>query len=77
MEQETSSEAQAAAAIKLADDVRALIRDEVKAALEDYIFIGSLNTFPLAQSTQRHFNVGDYSFQQAVRNAIFQQMQLY
>jgi DNA polymerase III psi subunit len=77
MEQEVPSELQAAMAIKLADDVRKMIRDEVKAALEDPIFIGSLNTFPLAQSTQYHFNPNDYNFQQAVKNVIATQMVKY
>ena len=74
MEQEVPSEVQAAMAIKLADDVRKLIRDEVKAALEDSNFIGRLNTFPLSQSTQYHFNENDYNFQQAVKNVIAQQL---
>jgi hypothetical protein len=74
MEQEVPSEVQAAMAIKLADDVRKLIRDEVKAALEDSNFIGRLNTFPLSQSTQYHVNANDYNFQQAVKNVIAQQL---
>lgn len=39
---ETTEEEQAAMAIKLADNVRALIRSEVKAALEDPVFVRSM-----------------------------------
>ena len=45
---ETTTEEQAAMAIKLADNVRALIRSEVKAALEDPVFVRSLFTHELA-----------------------------
>jgi hypothetical protein len=68
---------QAAMAIKLADDVRKMIREEVKAALEDPNFMGSLNTLPLGQAAQRHFNANDYNFQQAVKNVIALQMNKY
>jgi hypothetical protein len=45
---EPTEEEQAAMAIKLTDNVRALIRSEVKAALEDPVFVRSLFTHELA-----------------------------
>lgn len=45
---ETTAEEQAAMAIKLADNVRELIRSEVKAALEDQTFIRALFVGELA-----------------------------
>jgi len=74
---DVSVEDQAALAIVFEENIRDLVRKHLKDALEDYNFIGSLNTFPLAQSTQRHFNAGDYNFQQAVKNVIAQQMNKY
>lgn len=46
---ETTAEEQAAMAIKLADNVRDLIRSEVKAALEDRAFLVRLHSTDLAQ----------------------------
>jgi hypothetical protein len=68
---------QAELELKLSDNVRDLVRMHIKEALEDMNFVGSLNSFPLAQSTQRHFNAGDYTFQQAVKNVILTQMNKY
>lgn len=46
---ETTAEEQAAMAIKLADNVRDLIRSEVKAALEDPVFVRSMYVKELAE----------------------------
>jgi hypothetical protein len=75
--EEVDAATQAEMAVKLSDNVRDLVRMHIKEALEDMNFVGSLNSFPLAQSTQRHFNAGDYTFQQAVKNVILTQMNKY
>lgn len=46
---ETTAEEQAAMAIKLADNVRDLIRSEIKAALEDPVFVRSMYVKDLAE----------------------------
>jgi hypothetical protein len=71
------TEDDAAMAFVLNGKIRELVRKHLKEALEDPSFIGSLNTFPLAQSTQYHFNPNDYNFQQAVKNVIATQMVKY
>lgn len=47
---EVTDEEQAAMTIKLSDNVRQLIRDEVKAALEDWAFLNSFYKGTLAQA---------------------------
>lgn len=46
--EEPTEEQQAAMALKLMDNVRELIRDEVRNALEDYGWISNLHYHPLA-----------------------------
>lgn len=53
---EVTDEEQAAMAIKLSDDVRQLIRDEVKAALEDWAFCSALYKMPLTDCILREVN---------------------
>jgi hypothetical protein len=77
MNQEVPDEVQAAMSLKLEENVRDLVRRELKAALEDYSFIGGLNTFPLGQAITRNLNASDYNFQQAVKNVIAQQLSKY
>jgi hypothetical protein len=75
--EEVDGKTQAEMAIKLSDNVRDLVRMHVKEALEDMNFVGCLNTFPLAQSTQRHLNASEYTFQNAVKTVIANQMNKY
>lgn len=77
MEQDVPDEVQAAMGLKLVGDVRELIRDEVRKALEDQTFMNHLASYALATAVQRHFNFGDYNFQQGVKQCIVQQMQKY
>lgn len=74
-EQTVSDEEQAAMAIKLADNVRQLIRDEVKAALEDYQFTGNLLGHPMLEAIMRSGAQSSNAFRLAVCAAIQQQMQ--
>lgn len=60
---ETTAEEQAAMAIKLADNVRELIRSEIKAALEDQtfiraLFVGELANWLAVPVTQHVINMG-------------------
>lgn len=72
-----SIEDQAALAIVFEENIRELVRKHLKEALEDYSFIGGLNTFPLGQAITRNLNASDYNFQQAVKNVIAQQLSKY
>jgi len=74
---DVSVEDQAALAIVFEENIRDLVRKHLKDALEDPTFVGAINGYYLSQSTQRHFNAGDYNFQQAVKNVIAQQMNKY
>jgi hypothetical protein len=76
MEQEVPDEVQAAMGLKLVGDVRKLIREEVKAALEDKVFMDSLFAYPLAEAVSRGLNTSS-AFRSAVKNIIIQQMQKY
>lgn len=76
MEQEVTGEEQALMAVKLADDVRKLIRDEVKAAMEDFGFLSGLYTYPLAEHMFRNIS-SSLKFQRAVRDAMIAQMNKY
>lgn len=70
MEQEVSGEEQAVMAIKLADNVRELIRSEIRAALEDYGFVqNEINVYRLAQALMPNI-ISDPRFKDAVLNII-------
>lgn len=77
MEQAVPDEVQAAMAMNLADDVRKLIRDEVKAALEDHSFMGQLGGFQLGEAIIRSGVFSSTMFEAAVKNTITKQMQKY
>lgn len=72
-----ATEDDAAMAFVLHGKIEELVRKHLKAALEDPNFMGTVNTFSLSQSVQRHMNGGDYNFQNAVKNVIAMQMQKY
>lgn len=77
MEQEVSDEVQAAMAIKLAYDVRKLIRDEVKAALEDYTFMNALaDTYPMAETVFRNA-ASNTNFHNALKAYLVSKLQGY
>lgn len=76
MEQEVPDEVQAAMALKLADDVKKMVRDELKAALEDKVFMDQLFSYPLAETVARSLG-GSILFQQAVKQVILNQMHKY
>lgn len=61
---ETTAEEQAAMAIKLADNVRDLIRSEVKAALEDPVFLGSMLSYAMVDhlSSQMYRSISSRGF---------------
>jgi hypothetical protein len=72
-----TDEEQASMAIKLADNVRQLIRDEVKAALEDPAFMASMtNTHPLMDAAFRSAGA-NHAFIHGVKKAIVDQMHKY
>lgn len=77
MEQEVPDEVQAAMALKLVDDVRAMIRKEIKLALEDYSFMGQLGGFQLGEAIVRSGVLSSTAFRDAVKTIITQQMQKY
>lgn len=72
-EQMVSDEEQAAMAIKLADNVRQMIREEIRAALEDYDFMLSIMGDPLTKVVTRGA-YGGIGFAEAVRNVMRAQM---
>lgn len=49
-ETEFTDEARAAASLKLQEDVRQLIRNEIRSALEDYAFINATNLNNLGEA---------------------------
>ena len=75
--QEVSEQEQADMAIKLHENVRQLIRDEIKAALEDYQFMGQLGSFQLGEAIIRGGVFRSSVFRDAVKSVIVQQMQRY
>jgi len=60
--------------LKLVGDVRKLIREEVKAALEDYGFVNNVFMYPMADVISRNLN-SSTAFHSAVKGVIVQQMQ--
>lgn len=77
MTAEVSEEDQAAMALKLHMNVKQLIRDEIKAALEDYQFMGQLGGFQLGEAVVRSGVLNSVVFRDAVKSVIVQQMQKY
>ena len=61
---ETTAEEQAAMAIKLADNVRELIRSEIKAALEDRAFLGGMLSYAMVDhlSSQMYRSISSRGF---------------
>lgn len=51
---EVPDQTQAEMAIKLSDNVRELVRQHLKEALEDPAFMGMLQSYCMAQSVMRH-----------------------
>jgi hypothetical protein len=76
MEQEVPDEVQAAMALKLADDVRKMIREELKKALEDKVFMDGIFAYPLTETVARSL-AGGVLFSQAVKRVIVDQMNKY
>ena len=75
---EVTEEEQAAMAIKLAENVRELIRDEMKMALQDYAFLNLTNLFNIAEriSPLLFTNAtSNYAFREGVKTIIKEQMQ--
>jgi len=74
---EVTDEEQAAMAIKLADNVRELIRAEMRVALEDYGFLNHINLFNFSERlspvlfSNVHLN---YTFRDGVKGIIKEQM---
>lgn len=73
---EVVDEVQAAMALTLMTNVRNLIREEIKAALDDYNFVCSVNMWPLSQ---RLFNGAgsNIDFSNAVKNVLLTQLNKY
>jgi hypothetical protein len=74
MEQQVSDEVQAAMSLKLMENVRELIREEIRAALEDFDFMSRTRGYEITNTVMRHMNWGDYNFKQAVRQVVAEQM---
>jgi len=68
---------QAEMAIKLSDNVRDLVRQHLKEALEDPEFIANVNTYSMAEGVMRNVTASNLNFQMAVKNVILNQMQKY
>ena len=77
MEEVIDDVTQAEMAIKLSDNVRELVRQHIKQALEDPSFMGSLNAFNISEAAQRHLSPGNINFQSAVKSVIITQMNKY
>ena len=74
---EVTEEEQAAMAIKLAENVRELIRDEMKMALQDYAFLNLTNLFNFAEriSPLMFSNATvNYAFRDGVKTIVREQM---
>lgn len=75
--EEVDGKTQAELAIQLSDNVRELVRQHLKAALEDMNFMATINGFNLTEVTMRNLNPGNLNFQQAVKHVITNQMNKY
>lgn len=64
-------------ALKLADDVRKMIRDEIKAALEEQQFMNALSPFFVGEVVARSGIFSGSQFQSAVKQLITNQMNKY
>lgn len=73
---EVDPETQAAMAIQLAENVRKLIREEIKAALESYEFMSTLAKHSMAENIAQAYEFSP-TFQRAVKRVIAEQMQKY
>lgn len=71
---EVDAATQAEMALKLSDNVRDLVRKHMKEALEDPEFTQSLHIHHLSKVITHSLNANEYSFQQAVRSVIVNQM---
>ena len=76
MEQEVPSEVQAAMAIKLVDNVRAMIRKEIVEAFNDAAFVSTLNIGFFASVTMQGMRYNS-DFKKVLRDVIIEQMQKY
>lgn len=71
---EVDNETQAAMAIRLADDVKKMIRDEIDKAFKDLIFVSSLDTGFFASVLVQGMKYNT-DFKRAVRDVIIEHMQ--
>lgn len=75
--EEVDGKTQAEMAIKLSDNVRELVRQHIREALQDQIFLATINPYLLSEAVLRHLNPTNHNFQQAVKTAIVNQMNKY
>lgn len=76
VDQEVSDEEQAAAYLKLQDNVRQLIRDELKLALEDSSFWWVFNGYLIRRNVFNNVEMTE-SLRQAVKSIVKTQMEKY
>lgn len=71
---EVTEEEQALVAVKLHDNVRKLIREEVLLALEDYGFMSSLDSFALRSTVLDGIQYNE-TFNRIVKDIVVHQLQ--
>lgn len=76
-DEEVPGEEQAVAYIKLHDEVRELIRKEIKAALEDYGFVNSVYFHPLETRLYQGGGSSAAGLRMVVKQIIKEQMEKY
>jgi hypothetical protein len=75
--EEVDGKTQAEMAIKLSDNVRELVRQHLKDALEDPNFIANVNTYTMTEGVLRNVTASNHNFQMAVRHVIANQLNKY
>ena len=75
--EEVDGKTQAEMAIKLSDNVRDLVRQHMRDALQDQNFLATINPYLLSEAVLQNLNSSNFAFQQAVKTIIANQMNKY
>jgi len=75
--EEVDETTQAEMAIKLSDNVRDLVRQHMRDALQDQNFLATINPYLLSEAVLQNLNSSNFAFQQAVKTIIANQMNKY
>ena len=75
--EEVDGKTQAEMAIMLSDNVRDLVRQHMRDALQDQNFLATINPYLLSEAVLQNLNSSNFAFQQAVKTIIANQMNKY